>query len=75
MSRYSTIGVFFFCLFNRVQSNYSRGYLNVTTKYTKIEPYAETIFRRKGDDETYREIEGSLELSKEQMKGFVKRRH
>ena len=47
----------------------------MSRQYTKIEPYAEEIFRRKGDGETYREIGRSLGLSKEQVKGFVKRQH
>ena len=34
----------------------------MSRKYTKIEPYAEEIFRRKGDGETYREIGRSLGL-------------
>lgn len=51
------------------------GGISMSRQYTKIEPYAEEIFRRKGDGETYREIGRSLGLSKEQVKGFVKRQH
>ncbi|CAB1245248.1 conserved protein of unknown function [Ruminococcaceae bacterium BL-6] len=44
-------------------------------KYTKIEELSEEVFRRKAAGETNREIGQSYGLSKEQIKGLVKRQN
>lgn len=44
-------------------------------KYTKVEMLVEEVFRRKAAGETNREIGQSYGLSKQQIKGLVKRQN
>ena len=47
----------------------------MSRQYTKVEPLSEEVFRRKATGETNREIGAHFGLSKEQIKGLVKRQN
>lgn len=47
----------------------------MSRQYTKIETLSEEVFRRKAAGETNREIGAHFGLSKEQIKGLVKRQN
>jgi len=51
------------------------GGLFMPRKYTKVEVLSEEVFRRKAAGETNREIAQSYGLSKQQIKGLVKRQN
>lgn len=47
----------------------------MSRKYTKMEVLSKEVFRRKAEGETNREIAQSYGLSKQQIKGLVKRQN
>lgn len=47
----------------------------MSRQYTKVEAHSEEVFRRKAAGETNREIGARFGLSKEQIKGLVKRQN
>ena len=47
----------------------------MSRQYTKVETLSEEVFRRKAAGETNREIGAHFGLSKEQIKGLVKRQN
>ena len=47
----------------------------MSREYTKVEALSEEVFRRKAAGETNREIGARFGLSKEQIKGLVKRQN
>ena len=47
----------------------------MSRQYTKVEALSEEVFRRKAAGETNREIGARFGLSKEQIKGLVKRQN
>ena len=47
----------------------------MSRQYTKVEALSEEVFRRKAAGETNREIGAHFGLSKEQIKGLVKRQN
>ena len=47
----------------------------MSRQYTKVETLSEEVFRRKAAGETNREIGARFGLSKEQIKGLVKRQN
>ena len=47
----------------------------MSREYTKVEALSEEVFRRKAAGETNREIGAHFGLSKEQIKGLVKRQN